>query len=135
MRRLSRSFLVLSLCALMPLAGCNHYADAQNTVTVIGEIITTAQSDLPSLQAAGVFSATEATAVTNYLTGAQRLDVQTGTCLAAIGANGAKAALLACFTVFANGLVSPTELADLRNPESQGAGQSPIMGDGDFACD
>jgi hypothetical protein len=119
--KISKIFLALSLSVLLPIAGCNHYADAQNTVAVIGEIISTAQSDLPSLEAAGLFSATEATAVTNYLNGAQKLDVQTGTCLASIGANGAKAALLACFTAFASGLVSPAELADLRilNPKAQ----------------
>jgi hypothetical protein len=120
-RKLTSSFLALSLCVLIPIAGCNKFADAQNTIGVIAQIVSTAQSDLPSLQASGVFTAAEAIAVTNYLGAVSLLDTQAGTCLTAIGKNGANAALVACFTTFANGLVSPAELADLRvlNPKAQ----------------
>ena len=112
---------VMLLC-FTGLAGCNIYNDATNTVAVVGNIITIAQTDLPALQATGIFSATEGTNIANYLTAASTLNTQTGSCVqTAHAAGNKKSAFLACFNTFTQGLLAPQELALLRviNPKAQ----------------
>jgi hypothetical protein len=102
---------------------CNAYQTAERAHDVVAAVIAVAQADLPSLQATGVFSASEGQAVTNYLTLATNLNGQYGTCLT--NANNTtinkKSKFLGCLTTFAAGLSDPKELALLRvmSPKAQ----------------
>lgn len=110
----------LVICSLA-MSGCNPYTNAVNTVNIAGQIVQLAQADMPALEAAGVFTAPEAASVNSYLAGVLTLDTQTKTCITTIGANGPKQSIVACFTTFAAGLVTPQELALFRvmNPKAQ----------------
>jgi hypothetical protein len=104
------------------LMGCNPYSTANDTALVIGQIVSLAQADLPSLAATGVFSSSEQTTASNYLAALQAADSQASTCVAsAHTAGNKKGAFLTCFNTFAAALQSPAELALLRvlNPKAQ----------------
>lgn len=117
----------LALCVLVFAAfftvACNAYQTAQRAHDVVAAVIAVAEADLPSLQATGVFSTSEAQAVTNYLTLATNLNGQYATCLS--NANNTtlnkKSKFLSCLQTFAAGLSDPNELAALRvlNPKAQ----------------
>lgn len=121
MKRNALRLAVMLLC-FTGLAGCDIYKDASNTVAVIGKIVTIAQTDLPALQATGIFSAAEGANIANYLAAAKTLNTQTGSCVeTAHVAGNKKSAFLACFNTFTAGLLAPQELALLRvvNPKAQ----------------
>jgi hypothetical protein len=105
---------VVLLVAMLTVAGCNTYQAALNAVNTAGQIFTIAQQDLPALEASGVIPAKDVPAVTGWLNAGIALQGQAKTCVTAAGTSGTKAALGNCLFVFANGLVSPTELANLR---------------------
>lgn len=113
---LAAAFLALSI------TGCNAYNDAVTATNTIGTIVTVAEAAVPNFQATGVFSASEAAAITGYLGAVGTLNAQTQTCVGqAQTAGGKKAAFLGCFNTFASALASPAELAQLRilNPNAQ----------------
>jgi hypothetical protein len=120
MRMLAVCVLIL---AAVGLSACNAYQTAQRAQSVVAAVIAVAQADLPSLQATGVFSTSEAPAVTNYLNLATNLNGQYATCLS--NANNTMlnktSKFLACLSTFAAGLADPKELATLRvmNPKAQ----------------
>jgi hypothetical protein len=121
-RKMSAAVLVFAVALSFGMQGCTAYNDATNSVQVIGGIISLAQADLPELIAAGAFSATEGATVQQWLAGLSTLDTQAANCVqSAHVAGNKKAAFLACFTIFANGLVTPAELALFRvmNPKAQ----------------
>jgi hypothetical protein len=121
-KRGSSALLIGALCLSISLSGCSVYNDASNSVQVIGNIISLAQTDLPSLVASGVIGAGEEVTVQQWLAGLSTLDTQTANCVqSAHVAGNAKAGFLACFNIFANGIVSPEELALLRilSPKAQ----------------
>lgn len=117
----AKTILPLVLLLVIPLCGCSVYKYANNTVNVIGQIISIAQADLPGLESSGVIATADAPAITNWLNGLATLDSQAKTCVATAGTSGTKAALTSCITTFAEGLLNPTELATLRvlSPKSQ----------------
>jgi len=123
-KRFSACTLALALAALPFELGCSAgqaAAVAQNTATVISNMIKLAQADVPALAATGVINAAEATAVDSYLSGLSGLGSQLSTCVAgAVSAGSKKAAFLSCFTTFASG-ITPGELALFRviNPKAQ----------------
>lgn len=104
-------------------AGCNAYSTAQKAHEIVAAVVAVAQADLPSLQATGVFSSTEAAAVTGYLNLATNLNGQYQTCIN--NANntmlGKTGKFVACLQTFGAGLADPKELAGLRvmNPKAQ----------------
>ncbi|HUJ33277.1 MAG TPA: hypothetical protein VLY23_18490 [Candidatus Acidoferrum sp.] len=119
--RKAASAAAVLLC--FSLAGCNAYSTAQKAHDIVAAAVAVAQADLPSLQATGVFGASDAQAVSSYLTLATNLNGQYETCLT--NANNQtlnkKSKFLGCLTTFAAGLSDPKELALLRvmNPKAQ----------------
>lgn len=110
--------LILSMC----LSGCNAYGTASNTASVIGQIIALAQADLPALVTAGVISSSDQTTIQGFLTLGSTLQTQLTSCVnGAHLAGNKKSAFAACFTAFSSGLLSSTELAQLRilSPSAQ----------------
>ncbi|MGH9734666.1 MAG: hypothetical protein ACRD8A_08770 [Candidatus Acidiferrales bacterium] len=105
---------VMAVC--FGFAGCSAYQAAQRAHDVVAAVVAVAQADLPSLQAAGVFSTSDATAVGNYLSLTTMLDGQYQTCINT--ANSAtlnkKGKFVTCLDTFAQGLSDPKELAQLR---------------------
>jgi len=84
-------------------------SQAQKTEAVIEAIINVAKAETP------LIPAQDQAAYTNYLTLATTLDSQLGTCIVqASGIMSTSGKISACFTVFAQGLTSPAELALLR---------------------
>lgn len=120
---MKKRYLAVLLPVVLMLGACNAYQTAQRAHDVVAAVIAVAQADLPSLQATGVFSASEGQAVTGYLTLATNLDGQYATCLS--NANNTmlnkKSKFLGCLSTFAAGLADPKELASLRimNPKAQ----------------
>lgn len=84
-------------------------SQANKTEAVIEAIINVAKAETPLIPVA------DQAAYTNYLTLATTLDSQLGTCIVqASGIMSTSGKISACFTVFAEGLTSPQELALLR---------------------
>lgn len=104
-------------------AGCNAYSTAQKAHDIVGAVVAVAQADLPSLQATGVFTSTEAATVGGYLTLTTNLNGQYETCITNANAAmlGKTGKFLGCLNTFATGLADPKELAGLRvmNPKAQ----------------
>lgn len=121
MNKSTLSVAMLIFC--VALTGCNAYATAQRAHDIVGAVVAIAQADLPSLESTGVFSASEAQAVSGYLTLATNLNGQYETCV-----NNAQNTMLktsgkflACLSTFAGGLNDQKELAALRvmSPKAQ----------------
>src|SRR5579862_9745634 len=90
-------------------AGCNPATTAQDFANVIAGILNIAKAEVPALPA------DDAAIVTQWTTLGTTLEGQLQTCInSATTAGGKKAAFLACFSAFAGGIVSPSELAQLR---------------------
>jgi hypothetical protein len=106
--------LAVAALAAFGVCGCSTYTAATNALNAIGQIISLAQTDLPALEAAGTIPAADVPAVTNWLAAAATLKTQASSCVTSAGTSGTKAALGNCLFVFANGLTSPAELAELR---------------------
>src|SRR5579871_1053987 len=104
---------VLAILAVMALAiasaGCNAADAARRAQSVIAAVLQIAQAEEP------VLPPTDAAIVAPWVTLGVTLDGQLETCLATAITNGSKkSAFLACFNTFSQGLLGPTELAQLR---------------------
>lgn len=121
--KIRKAALAAVVAVCLGFAGCNAYQTAQKAHDIVAAVVAVAQADLPSLQAANVFSASEATAVGNYLSLTTTLDGQYQTCIntANTATLNTKSKFLACLDTFATGLSSPAELAQLRlmSPKAQ----------------
>lgn len=121
--KIRQAALAAFVVVCMGITGCNAYQTAQKAHDIVAAVVAVAQADLPSLQSAGVFSASEATAVGNYLSLTTTLDGQYQTCINT--ANDAtlnkKGKFLNCLDIFAAGLSNSSELAQLRlmSPKAQ----------------
>jgi hypothetical protein len=100
---------LLAVC----LVGCSVQKSLSIALGVVNTAIGLAQSDIPALEAAGTFSTSDGTALTKWLNGASALDTQAQVCINTVGTSGTKAALAPCVNAFGEGLLSPTEQADL----------------------
>lgn len=90
-------------------AGCNPATTAQDFANVIAGIFNIAKAEVPALPA------DDAAIVAQWTTLGTTLEGQLQTCITgATTAGGKKAAFLTCFNAFAGGIVSPSELAQLR---------------------
>jgi hypothetical protein len=96
------------------IAGCSAYNDTLQALNVVGQVITLAQADIPSLEASGVITTPSGTAAGNWLAGASALQQQAVTCVTNAGSKGAKSTFATCVTALGLGLISPAEMADLR---------------------
>jgi hypothetical protein len=108
--------LGLLLAGLLMTAGCNATQDAQRAEAVIASIVGIAQAEESALPAA------DAAILTPWATLGATLDGQLKSCIASAGSSGSKkSAFLACFNTFSQGLLSSSELAQLRvvSPASQ----------------
>lgn len=119
MKRVSwftRLAMLVPVAMLVLIAGCNAFQTAEKAHDIVGAVVAVAQADLPSLQATGVFNATEAAAVTNYLNLTVTLNGQYQTCITSANSAtlGKKGKLVTCLDTFAQGLSDPKELAQLR---------------------
>ena len=118
-----KKFLLIPLVALsLVLGGCNAAAVATRTQNIVAGVIAIAQADIPVLEQGGTISAADAPIVNAYLALGVSLDSQLAACNQnAISAGSKKAAFLGCFNAFSNGLLSPSELAQLRvlSPKAQ----------------
>lgn len=121
MKRLS----IVAVAALVAfsVAGCTGYQKALAAYNVIQSIVNVAQADLPTLQAAGVFSPAEAPVIGGYVQLVGTLNGQYSACIT--NAQNSKLAtsgkFIGCLNVFSAGLSDPKELASLRllNPKAQ----------------
>lgn len=99
------SFTVL----VVVVAGCNAAATAQDSANVLAGIINIAKAEAPALPAA------DAAVVTQWATLGATLDLQLDSCITGAQAAGSKkSAFLTCFNTFAQGLLSTSELAQLK---------------------
>lgn len=123
MKAIKSISVVAILLVSFSLAGCSGFQKAQAVYNVINGIVAVAEADLPSLQATGVFSATEGSVADGYLQIVRSLNGQYGSCIT--NAQNTKLAtngkFLACLNIFSAGLADPKELAALRvmNPKAQ----------------
>jgi hypothetical protein len=115
--------VTLALLALstLGLGGCKDQPAVAAALGVVQNVITLAQADLPALQVGGVLTAGDVTAATNWLSAASTIVGQGQTCVAGIGTSGSTSALANCVTTIGTGLLSPTEMAQLRiiSPKAQ----------------
>ena len=114
--RTPKIFLGLLLAGVLTTSGCNATQDAQQAEAVITSIVSIAQSEEAVLPPA------DAAILTPWANLGATLDGQLKTCItSASAAGGKKAAFLACFNTFSQGLLSSAELAQLRivSPASQ----------------
>lgn len=105
------SGLILMLCASLvftPLYGCNAQSDAQKAENVIQGILNVASSDI------AVVPTADQLAFKNYFALAQTLLNQTESCTNGLSSLSKSASFLACFNTFTAGLLSSSELAQLR---------------------
>ena len=114
--RIRRAALAAVVAVCFSIAGCNAFQTAQKAHDIVGAVVAVAQADLPSLQATGVFNATEAATVTNYLNLTVTLNGQYQTCITSANSAtlGKKGKFVTCLDTFAQGLSDPKELAQLR---------------------
>jgi hypothetical protein len=110
-------FLAVPVLLALSCVGCSQsaYTTATKFQVVIAGILNIVQADVPALPAADQPIASQ------WLATGQTLDTQLASCITAGGTNGNVATFGACFNVFAAGLTSPAELAQLRilSPASQ----------------
>lgn len=92
---------VLPLVLLLP--GCNAQANAQKADQIISAVLQTAKVETPAIPPA------DQAAYTNFVNLGFAFEAQLKSC---INAKGAK--FTSCFNGFAQGLLSPAELAQLR---------------------
>jgi hypothetical protein len=107
---------IFAACALLALSlgGCSTQSKVSADLAIIGTVIGLAQSDIPSLVSAGKLSASDGTALGDYLGGADALLGQAQVCVNTLGSGGKAVDLLSCVNDFGVGLLSPSEQADLR---------------------
>lgn len=121
MKRLS--VIAVTVLCVVGLAGCSAYQKAQTAYNIIESIVSVAEADLPSLQATGLFSASEGAVVGEYLQLVGNLNDQYRSCITnaqnTMLKNSGK--FVACLNVFSVGLADPKELAALRvlSPKAQ----------------
>lgn len=114
--RTPKLLLGLAFAGLLAIGGCNATQDAQRAEAVIASIVGIAQAEESALPAA------DAAILTPWANLGATLDGQLKTCITSASAGGGKkAAFLACFNTFSQGLLGSTELAQLRvvSPASQ----------------
>lgn len=107
--------------AVLLLGGCKQQPSVVSALNVVQQVIMLAQADLPALQVAGTLSSADMGAITNWLSAASTIVAQGQTCVAGLGAGGATSALANCVNTIGTGLLSPTEMAQLRiiSPKAQ----------------
>ena len=111
---MKRLGIIGTLVLCLSLGGCKQQPAVLNALAVIGQLLTLAQDDLPSLQVSGVITSGDQVAFGNWLAAGQTLLTQAQTCVSGLGASGSGSALASCVNTFATGLLSPTEQAQLR---------------------
>ena len=104
---MKKKLLAVGLVVLL-FAGCNAQS-AATTQRVIAAIIDTFRVTIPDLPAQDQLPATQFAAL------AVTLDNQLAQCISTVPTvMGTKGRVQSCFTIFASGLLSPAELAQLR---------------------
>jgi hypothetical protein len=114
---MKRLLLIAALLCSFPLASCNALSTAQNFENIINGVLNIAKAEEP------VLSPADAAILTPWVNLGVALSAQNQACITSAGAAGSKkAAFLACFNGFAAGLLTPSELAQLRliSPDAQG---------------
>lgn len=102
-----RIFLAICLIAIsLTMTGCSAQQTAQDVSNIVGGILNIAQQEEQALPPQDV------AVMTPWVTLGLSLKGQADTCIAAAG--NTKAKLASCLTAFIGGLLSPTELAQLR---------------------
>lgn len=115
--------IFLAVAIVIPsisMSGCSASTAATKAQAVIGGILQVAQAEIQPGSTA--IPAKDLPAVTAWVNLGVTLNAQLGSCnSAATAAGNKKAAFLACFNTFVNGLLSPSELTQLRviSPSSQ----------------
>ncbi len=102
-------FLSVSLSAALFLAGCTPGQVASRAQAAINAALQIAAVEV------SVVPAADQTAYKGFVALGQSLDAQLATCISNVsGITGKAAKFLSCFNTFAQALLSPTELAQLR---------------------
>lgn len=112
MKKLLLAILLFSVVFI----GCNAQTAAQDAQVAISVAVSIAAAEEPAIPAG------DQAAFTSFVTLAQTLDTQLGTCITQVsGVMGKSGKFLACFNTFAGGLASPAEMAQLRllSPSTQ----------------
>lgn len=107
--KFSKLFLAPILCLALLTGGCNGQSLATKAQAAISAALTIAQVE------ESVVPVQDQKIYTNFVNLGITLDTQLGTCITNVsGIMGKSAKFLSCFNTFAQGLLSPTELAELR---------------------
>lgn len=97
-------------------SGCSAYQKAEAAYHVVESILNLAKAEIPTLQAAGIYSPQDSALAMKYISFVGTLNDQYGTCVT--NANNAmlskKGKFLSCLTAFVGGLADPNELSALR---------------------
>jgi hypothetical protein len=107
-----KRLLPILLCCTF-LVGCSAQNKAVQISAILADILNILKAEIPNVPAS------DQAGVASFVNLGLTLDGQANTCIA--GAGNTKASLLNCFSVFAAGLLSPTELTQLRilSPKAQ----------------
>jgi hypothetical protein len=103
---MKRYILALALSSTLLMSGCSAQSTAQSVSNIIVGILNIVQAEIPQLPPS------DQAAVQSFITLGFNLDSQANICIASAG--NTKAKLATCLTTFASGLLSPTELTQLR---------------------
>jgi hypothetical protein len=108
------ALVALVAISALGLGGCKEQPQVLAALNTVQQVITLAQTDVPSLVVAGTITQADATAISTWLGAASSLDAQGITCVTALGASGSASAIATCVNTIGTGLLSPTEMAQLR---------------------
>jgi hypothetical protein len=103
---LKKLFVAPLVLAVLAMTGCNTQQSALAVSNVITGILNIVQAEIPQLPS------TDQAGVQSFVTLGQTLNTQAISCETAAG--NTKSKLASCLTLFASGLLNPTELTQLR---------------------
>jgi hypothetical protein len=119
-RKLAIPLLIIALC----LSGCSAQSVATRSEDVITAVINVAAAEV------AVVPVQDQAAYSGFVNAAKTLDNQLAVCVGGLGSMSKPAPFAACFNAFAQGLLSPAELSQLRilSPATQAKVQLYVTG-------
>lgn len=105
---MKRTRLAIATLLCISLMGCNNQSIALKSENVLTAVIQVAKAEEP------VIPAQDQAIYTNFVNLAMTLDNQLAVCLNGLGTMTKASTFAQCFNAFATGLLSPTELQQLR---------------------
>lgn len=121
----NKAIVAILLAVILPLSGCSGYQNAVTVSNVLGGVLAIAQAEESQIPAQ------DQPAFSGFVSLGQSLHGQLNSCISSASKGVSKSGkFLACFNSFAQGLASPSELAQLRvlSPGSQSKVQLYLAG-------